>query len=73
MKKEEGRTMKRKEFLKSIAGTVAGAAMLPGLRLGAATTTGGMMLPPIDPSDESFWKLLRDEFPLTHERGRMRN
>jgi cysteine desulfurase / selenocysteine lyase len=63
--------MKRKEFLKSIAGTVAGAAMLPGLRLGAATTTGGMMLPPIDPSDESFWKLLRDEFPLTHERAYM--
>jgi cysteine desulfurase/selenocysteine lyase len=60
--------MKRKDFLISIAGTVAGATMLPGLRLRAATPGRPTVLPAIDPADERFWRVLREEFPLTHER-----
>jgi selenocysteine lyase/cysteine desulfurase len=61
--------MKRKEFLLSIAGTVAGATLLPGVRQVSAMTNGPRPLPAIDPSDEQFWRLLRGEFPLTHERA----
>lgn len=58
--------MKRKDFLLSIAGTVAGTSLLPGLHRASAMPAP---LPSIDPADEQFWKLLREEFPLTHERA----
>jgi selenocysteine lyase/cysteine desulfurase len=61
--------MKRKDFLMSIAGTVAGATVLSSLQRASAMPAGSPALSAIDPSDEQFWKLLRDEFPLTHERA----
>ncbi len=61
--------MKRKEFLMSIAGTMAGATMLPGYRHAGAMANEPSVLPPIDPADEQFWKLLRTQFPLTSERA----
>jgi len=61
--------MKRKEFLMSIAGTMAGATMLPGYRHAGAMASKPGVLPSIDPADEQFWKLLRAQFPLTRERA----
>jgi cysteine desulfurase / selenocysteine lyase len=61
--------MKRKDFLLSVATAVAGGAMLPGFRIAYAKTGPHRSLPSIDPADEEFWKLLREEFPLTHERA----
>jgi cysteine desulfurase / selenocysteine lyase len=61
--------MKRKDFILSIAGTVAGATLIPGLRRAQAMADTPAALPLIDPADEQFWKLLREEFPLTHERA----
>ena len=61
--------MKRKDFLMTFAGTLAGATMFPGLRHASAKADTARALPPIDPADERFWTLLRDEFPLTHERA----
>ena len=52
--------MKRKDFLRSFAGGLAGAAMLPGLRQANAMTGMASPLPAIDPADEQFWKLLRE-------------
>src|SRR5512140_1019055 len=61
--------MKRKDFLMSVAGSLAGAAMLPGFQHASATPRVSAGVPSIDPGDEQFWKLLREEFPLTHERA----
>jgi cysteine desulfurase / selenocysteine lyase len=61
--------MKRKDFLVSLAGTVAGATLLSGLQHASAAPVSPAVLPTIDPSDEQFWRFLRDEFPLTHERA----
>lgn len=61
--------MKRKDFLRSVAGGLAGAAMLPGFRPAVAEPRRAAGVPTMDPDDERFWKLLREEFPLTHERA----
>jgi selenocysteine lyase/cysteine desulfurase len=61
--------MKRKDFLLSVATAVAGGAMLPGFQTAHGKTDPLRLLPAIDPADEQFWKLLREEFPLTHERA----
>ena len=43
--------------------------MLPGLQRASAMPRMSAGLPMIDPGNEQFWKLLREEFPLTHERA----
>ena len=57
--------MKRKEFLKSaLAGAAAG--MIPFSGSSYAKTTESW--PQIQADDESFWKFVRSQFPLTQER-----
>jgi len=63
--------MKRKDFLKGAAGTIA-AVSVPGFmnregRVNRAQTTW----PTVGPDDERFWKFLRGQFPLTEERAYM--
>ncbi len=67
--------MKRKEFVQSLAGAIAGMA-------GAESFLKLSSQPPnlsgafadarsrsIDPGDENFWSVVRDQFPLTRERA----
>jgi selenocysteine lyase/cysteine desulfurase len=61
--------MKRKEFLRSFAGSLAGAAMLPGFQRAVAEPRGAAGFSAWNPDDEQFWRLLREEFPLTHDRA----
>jgi selenocysteine lyase/cysteine desulfurase len=61
--------MRRKEFLAAVAGTIATSAMLPGMAAGElADARGHLPWPTIDPDDEKFWRFLRGQFPLTHDR-----
>jgi selenocysteine lyase/cysteine desulfurase len=65
--------MKRSDFLRTCCTGAAGVALLPGLTgIASASPSATSSAPPwpaIDPSDERFWSLLRDQFPLTHERA----
>jgi selenocysteine lyase/cysteine desulfurase len=61
--------MKRKDFFRTVAGTIASYSLLPSL--GRATILGRATKDPwpqAGPDDERFWKLLRSQFPLTEER-----
>jgi cysteine desulfurase / selenocysteine lyase len=57
--------MKRKEFLACVAG-VAGGAVVP--RFADAAPTMRPSWPEVPSGDERFWRFLRDQFPLTHDR-----
>jgi cysteine desulfurase / selenocysteine lyase len=65
--------MKRKEFMKSVTGLFAGAAVLP--RLGFADElvqqSTSASWPPINPTDERFWQFVREQFPLMREKHYM--
>lgn len=63
--------MKRKEFLKAAAGTIA-AVSVPGFmgRRSSIHQTPPAW-PAVNPEDERFWKFLRGQFPLTEERAYM--
>ncbi len=60
--------MNRKHFMQSMAGLVAGAAILPSspVKTFASVATPW---PAVMPEDENFWKFVREQFPLTHERA----
>lgn len=58
--------MKRRAFFSSLAGATAGASMLSGI---GRSLAAGTLPPPSDPSDERFWKFVRSQFPLTHDRA----
>lgn len=68
-------TMKRKHFLQSFTGLVAGAAFLPDLTHASANELQGKtdpaMWPPVDPTDEHFWQFVRQQFPLMPEKHYM--
>ena len=61
--------MKRTHFLRSLGGLAAGAAILPALR----ATTGSSRVPEPWPAgdvpEETFWRFVRTQFPLTNERA----
>ncbi len=58
--------MKRKEFLK----TTAGLFMMPGITPSPGQSShGSQSWPETRPDDESFWKFVRSQFPLTEERA----
>ena len=67
--------MKRKQFIKSVAGVVAGAALLPELVHASANELSNQanatMWPPVDPADERFWQFVRQQFPLEPEKHYM--
>jgi len=62
--------MDRKSFLQSLSFLSGGAAVLnllsPHTALGARA---GKPWPTIDPNSEEFWRFVREQFPLTHERA----
>lgn len=57
--------MKRNEFLRTAAGVLAGSVI--GTR--AFGNTKKEAWPAIEPKDEQFWKFVRSQFPLTHDRA----
>ena len=62
--------MRRKEFIRSLAGLLAAASVSPGIARGAARSESfGVPWPAIDAGSEEFWKFVRDQFPLTPERA----
>ncbi len=61
--------MKRSAFLRTCCTGVAGAVVLPHLSFAASSPRPASGWPAVDPSDERFWTLLRDQFPLTRERA----
>ncbi len=61
--------MKRSDFLRTCCTGIAGTALLPQLMHAAPDALPAPAWPSIDPSDERFWTLLRDQFPLTRERA----
>ncbi len=67
--------MKRKQFIKSLSGLVAGAAFLPNLTHASANELQGKTnptaWPPVDPTDEHFWQFVRQQFPLMPEKHYM--
>lgn len=62
--------MDRKSFLQSLSFLSGGAVVLnllsPHTALGARA---GKPWPTIDPNSEEFWRFVREQFPLTHERA----
>jgi len=60
--------MRRKQFIKSVTGLVAGVAFLPDtIRADASELqpkTHPTVWPPVDPADERFWQFVRQQFPL---------
>lgn len=60
--------MKRKEFFKTIAGAAA-VASIPGFTSRSATPVPFELWPPVDGDNESFWRFVRTQFPLTQERA----
>jgi cysteine desulfurase / selenocysteine lyase len=61
--------MKRSAFLRSCCAGIGGAAVMPHLSFAASAPREAAAWPSVDPSEERFWTLLRDQFPLTHERA----
>ena len=59
--------MNRKRFMQSMAGLVAGAAVMPSNPLKEFLPTAKAW-PAVAPDDENFWKFVREQFPLTHDR-----
>jgi selenocysteine lyase/cysteine desulfurase len=57
--------MNRKEFVRVAAGAAASAAAFPFLGSAASPVPW----PAPDPADESFWKFVRGQFPLAHDRA----
>jgi selenocysteine lyase/cysteine desulfurase len=60
--------MNRKEFMRTAATAVAGAAAFPLLSSSAAVHPPASWPAP-DPADESFWKFVRGQFPLAADRA----
>jgi len=67
--------MKRKQFVQSIAGAFA-ALIGSGSFLSLSSPPRSHLIPnsssrdaSIEASDEKFWSIVRDQFPLTHERA----
>ncbi len=61
--------MKRKEFFRTIAGTLAAYSLLPNL--GHASVFGQPSIQPwpkVNADDERFWRFIRLQFPLTDKR-----
>lgn len=61
-------TASRREFLKKVSGGAIGAISLSALNASspaAAIISGDER---IAPDDERFWRIVRDQFPLTHDR-----
>jgi selenocysteine lyase/cysteine desulfurase len=61
--------MKRSDFLRTCCTGIAGAALIPHLAHAEPGTPAVPEWPAVDPSEERFWTLLRDQFPLTRERA----
>lgn len=61
--------MKRSAFLRTCCAGAAGAAFLPSIARGGPALPPPPPWPAIDPGEERFWALLRDQFPLTRERA----
>ncbi|MEX1139557.1 MAG: aminotransferase class V-fold PLP-dependent enzyme [Bacteroidota bacterium] len=59
--------MKRKQFIKSALAGVAAAGFVSGPR--SLEAKSAITWPDINTNDESFWKFVRDQFPLTQERA----
>ncbi len=57
----------RRTFVKNITGGVAGAIAIPSL-LTPATLPQILQSQTLSPNDPGFWKNVRDQFPLSHER-----
>ncbi len=55
----------RRRFLSSVLGTVAGASVTPRSALATPRLAARFQLPPPGPAaDESYWALVRDQFPV---------
>jgi selenocysteine lyase/cysteine desulfurase len=63
--------MKRKEFLLSLGGSLAGGAVLGALGASpaAATPHTAAPWPAVEPDNEGFWAFVRAQFPLTRDRA----
>jgi selenocysteine lyase/cysteine desulfurase len=62
--------MKRMQFMKYLSGVIAGTALVPRVRgMGLDANTPAKAWPQPDAGDERFWKFVRDQFPLTHDRA----
>lgn len=60
--------MNRKHFMRSMAGLVAGAAVVPTEPF-RDLLSHATRWPEVAPNDEDFWRFVRGQFPLTHERA----
>ena len=62
--------MKRNEFLRAVTGVVAGTSLFPIAQANAALSGRSVSAwPPVNGDDEQFWKFVRSQFPLTHDRA----
>ncbi len=62
--------MKRKEFLRTVGGVVAGSNLLNVLKSEDSRARGKTAeWQSADPKDEQFWAFVRSQFPLTTERA----
>lgn len=61
--------MRRKEFVRTLSGTLAAAAIPGFLKAGATERRASGEWPSVAPDDEQFWTFVRAQFPLTDERA----
>jgi len=61
--------MKRLQFMKSLSGMIAGTALVPRVHTSEDEYLRTNPWPPGDAGDESFWRFVREQFPLSHERA----
>ncbi len=61
--------MNRKQFIHSVAGTLATTALVSTLDSSTREEPSHTPWPPADPADEHFWRFVRDQFPLTRDRA----
>lgn len=61
--------MRRKDFLRTVSGTLAAATIPSFLNANNVGDHGAREWPAVAPDDEEFWKFVRAQFPLTEERA----
>ncbi len=58
----------RRRFIRQISGAAAGTWALASLPAESRARTISAGMDPVRPDDEQFWAMVRDQFPLSHDR-----